>query len=99
MAFEHLADLAADGEHRVQAGRRFLEDHRHASAAIRAHLGFRARQQFLAVELHGTADDAPGRRQQAHQPLRGGRLAAAGLAKQGKGLAALDGKRDAVDGE
>ena len=41
MPFEHFANLAADGQHRVQAGGRFLEDHRHPAAAPGTHVGFR----------------------------------------------------------
>ena len=38
---QRLADLAADGQHRVQAGHRLLEDHADVVAAQLAHLGFR----------------------------------------------------------
>jgi hypothetical protein len=33
--FQHLADLAAHGQHRIEAGRRLLENHRHAAAPHR----------------------------------------------------------------
>ncbi len=94
---EHFADLVTDGHHRVEAGRRFLEDHRHPRAAQPTHLGFRQGQQFLAGEAHAAAADVPGRRQQAHDPLRGDRLAAARFAEQGKSLAGGNGKGNAVD--
>ena len=39
---------------------------------------------------HRAAGDPPGRRQQAQEALRGGRLAAARFAEQGEGFAAGD---------
>ena len=46
-----LADLIADGEHRVERRHRLLEDHRDPVAADRAHLGGRQREQILAAVL------------------------------------------------
>jgi hypothetical protein len=45
-----LADLAADGQHRIEARHRLLEDHRNVVAADRAHLTFGKLQQILALE-------------------------------------------------
>jgi hypothetical protein len=53
---QHLADLGADGEHRIERRHRFLENHRDILAAQRAPLGRRQRQQLAAVEA-----DAAGR--------------------------------------
>ena len=97
MAVEHFADLHADGQHRVEAGRRLLEDHRDARAAHLAHVGFGQGQQFLAFQPDAAAGDAPGRRQQAHDALRRRRFAAAGFAEQGEGFAGGNGKGNAVD--
>mgnify|MGYP002146016108 CR=1 FL=1 len=82
MAFEHFADLPPDGRHGIEAGRRLLEDHRHAAAAHRAHLGFRQLHEVGAGEAHLAAENAPRRRQQAQERQRRGRLAAARLAEQ-----------------
>jgi len=77
MALEYLAQLVTDGEHRIEACRRFLEDHRHAAAAHAAHLGFRQAQQITPGETHLAADDPSGSRQQAQQAERRRRLATA----------------------
>ena len=97
VAVEDFADLHADLQHGVEAGRRLLEDHRDARAAHLAHVGFGQGQQFLAFQPDAAAGDAPGRRQQAHDALCGGRLAATGFAEQRKGLALGNGEGNAVD--
>ena len=51
VALDHLDDLAADGEHRVEAGGRLLEDHADAPPAHRAHRRLGQREQVGAVEL------------------------------------------------
>ncbi|KFB70108.1 MAG: hypothetical protein CAPSK01_000121 [Candidatus Accumulibacter vicinus] len=50
VTFEHLGQLATDGQHRIEAGCRLLEDHRHAATANTAHFGFRQPQQVTAGE-------------------------------------------------
>ena len=85
-----LGDLIADGEHRVQAGHRLLEDHRDAVAADVAHLRRRQVEQVPAVEHDLPGGDAAGRRHQAHHGQRQHRLAAAGLADDAEGAAAID---------
>ena len=92
-----LADLGADGQHRIERGLRLLEDHRHPAAAHLAHLGFGQGQEFGSAELRRTGRDPPGRRQQTHQRQRRHRLAAARLAEQGEGLAATDVERQPID--
>ena len=56
-----LGDLVADGEHRVQAGHRLLEDHRDAVAADVAHPREREIEQVLPVEYDLAGGDAPRR--------------------------------------
>ena len=51
-----LADLPADGQHRVQAGHRLLEDHRDRVAADVAHFRLRQRQQIAALEADAAGD-------------------------------------------
>ena len=53
-----LADLAADGEDRIERGHRLLEDHRDPRAANRAHLGLAQIQQILTLEDDLAADDS-----------------------------------------
>jgi len=77
-------------QNRVQARRRFLEDHGNASAAHIAHARFGEAEQLNAVQAHGTGHDPPLLRQQPHQRERGHALAAAGLADDGERLAARD---------
>ncbi|KAG1448900.1 hypothetical protein G6F57_016741 [Rhizopus arrhizus] len=81
MQAQRLADLVAQGQHRIQARHRLLEDHGDAVAAQRAALAFRQRQQVLAFE-QDAARHAGMPRQQAQQGERGGGLAAAGFADE-----------------
>ena len=60
MAFEHFADLPPDGRHGIEAGRRLLEDHRHADAAHVTHRVLGQLQQIVAGEAHGAAEIPPG---------------------------------------
>ncbi|MNL16639.1 hypothetical protein D3C87_1376910 [compost metagenome] len=89
MQAQGLADLVAQGQHRVQAGHGLLEDHGDAVAAQRAALAFRQRQQILAFEQHAPLN-AGVARQQAQQGERGGGFAAAGLADQRQGFPGAD---------
>jgi hypothetical protein len=95
--FEHFGKLPTDGEHRIEAGRRLLKDHRHAATAHGAHLGFRQAQKIAAGETHFAAEHPPGCRQQAEQAQRRRRLAATGLAEQRQRLAGGDLETDPVD--
>ena len=90
MAFEHLADLPADRQHRIEAGCRLLKDHCDPSATPGAHLRLGQAQQVAAVHRHLPAQYPPGGRQQAEDALRAGGLAAARFSEQGKGFAAGD---------
>ena len=83
--------------HRVERGRRLLEDHADPVAADLAHVLARELEQVLAVEqdlarVHvARAGDEPHDRQAGHA------LAAAGLADEAHDLAAVDMEVDAVD--
>ena len=81
MLAQHLRDLEADAEHRVERAHRLLEDHRDLGAAQRAQLARRTLQQVLALE-NDPAARARIPRQQAQDRKRGHRLAAAGFAHQ-----------------
>ena len=77
-----LGDLVADGVDRVQAGQRFLEDHRDLVAADLAHLVFGELHQVddrpvgLAKQDLATFDPATGAElDQTHDRQRGDRLA------------------------
>ena len=60
MAHDVLGDLRADGQHRVEAGHRLLEDHRDAMAAQALHRLFAERRQLLALEADRARGDAAG---------------------------------------
>ena len=60
-------------------------------------IGFRQGQQFLAIQLNATGENTAGGRQQAHDALRGHRLAAAGFTEQRKGLTFGNCEGNAVD--
>ena len=94
---QHLGDLEADREGRVQAGHRLLEDHADAVAADVAH--GRAELEQVAPLEHDAAgvDPARRRRVQAHDRHRRDALAAARLADQADGLAGVQRERDVLD--
>ena len=100
VALEHLGDLAADGEHRVERGHRVLEDHRDLAAADLAQLLRRSSlSSSLPVEARPSPRPAtPPLGQQPEDGQRGDALAAARLADQPERLARLDVEADAVDG-
>src|SRR4030095_9088855 len=83
----------------IQRRLRILQDHRHATAANAAHLGFALRDEVVALEEHLPLDDAPGRlRQEAHEREARHRLAAARFADEPERLALAQGEAHAVDG-
>ena len=98
MAFEHFADLPADSQHRIEAGRRLLKDHRHAPAAEGPHVGLRQGQQFLAGQTDTAVQHPPGARQETHDALCRRRLAATGFAQQGEGFTGGNREGNAIDG-
>ena len=83
-----LRDLVADREHRVQAGQRLLEDHRHLVAADPAHVAVGQRQDLTAVEpdLAPLADLGGRDVEQAHDRHGGHALARSGLADDAQRL-------------
>ena len=93
-----LGDLIPDREHRIERRHWLLEDHAHAGAAHGAHLVLGEREQIAAVEPHVAADDAAGRRHQAHERQRRHALAAARLADQAEDAPGFERERHAVDG-
>ena len=94
-----LADLVADGEHRVQRRHRLLEHHRDAIASHVLHLALRQTEQVASLEAHDAARlDAPGRAHEAQDGERGDALAASRLPDDADRLAHADGERHAVHG-
>src|SRR5262245_53115331 len=92
-----LGDLAADGEDRIEAGHRLLEDHADIVAADLAHGALAELEQVAALETY-RAPDLPG--WLWHQPQNGigrHRLSAAALADDRHRFAGLDRERDAID--
>ena len=79
MARQHLADLVADGEARIEGGHRFLEDHGEPVAAQILHLPLGQCAELAPLENHGTRHTRSGFGQQPHDGQRGDALAAAGL--------------------
>ena len=61
------------------------------------HLRRALRQQILALQLDAAAHDASARRQQAHDGVAGGGLAAPGLPHQAERLARFQAEADPVD--
>ena len=96
--FERLADLPADGEHRVERGHRVLEDHRDLAAADRAQVLVVEREQVAAAEHRRALGDAAVPGEDPEQRERGDALAAARLAHDPQRLAGGDVERDPVDG-
>ncbi len=93
-----LAELAPDGEHRVQARHRVLEDHRDLPAPDVPHLLVGELDQVAIAEERAAGGHATRPGQDPHQRQRGHALAAAGLADDPERLARGDVERDPVDG-
>jgi hypothetical protein len=74
---QRLGNLETDGQHRVEAGHRLLEDHGDVVAAHIPHRLFRQRQQIAARELDAALDAAVLVRNQSHDGERGDALARA----------------------
>ena len=97
MALERLGDLCADRHHRIEAGRRLLEDHPDPPTAHPAHRRLGQGEQVVPVQRHAATGDAAGVRQQARERKRGHRFAAARLAEQGEGFPGVDAEIDPID--
>ena len=84
MDAQHLGDLVAHGEDRVQRAHRLLEHHRNVFAAQMAHVFNRRSQQvFTVVQNFAAGRDDGVLRQQAHDAHRRHAFATAGFAHQG----------------
>ena len=93
---EHLGDLVADPDRRVQRAARVLVDHRDLGRAQRAHLRLAHAGEVLARDAHRAARDAAVARQVAQDGVGRGGLAAAGLSHEPVGLALGDGEAHAA---
>ena len=96
---DRLDHLLLDGEHRVQARHRVLEDHRDVPPAELAHVVLRQGHEVEAVEQDRPPSIRPaGFGQQPHDREVRHALAAARLADEAERLARLELERDAVHG-
>jgi hypothetical protein len=93
---QHVGQMCADGEERIQRRHRILEDHRDACAAVGVHRGLVEREQVDAVEQDLATHPRQVRRQQAHETGREARLAAARLADDAENAALADVEVDAA---
>ena len=85
---EHLGDLPAHREHRVEGGQGVLEDHRDVFTANVLHRpGRRGEQLHAAVRDRSAGDVGRGSVENAHDRLGRHRLPGAGLTEDGQGLA------------
>ena len=96
---DHLRQLHADREHRIQRRHRLLEDHADRAAADLAHLLPRQREQVLALQRDLAGDDAARRaRDETQHAQRRDAFAGAGLADEPEHFAGAHVEVDAVDG-
>ena len=89
--------LLAGLVHGVEGIQRVLEDHADILAADGLHLPAAVRAQVFALEDDLSLDGLVASGQQVHDGVGDRRFAAAGLADDGKDLAAVDGKVHVVD--
>ena len=96
---DHLADLVADRQHRVQRRHGVLEDHGYFLAADLSHLLFAQILNVFSVQPDFSAGDDAGRiRNQTNDGKCRGRFSCAGFADQTQRLATVQRQADAVDG-
>ena len=95
---QHLLDLEADREGRVQRGDGLLEDHGDLAPDQAAALGRGHRQQVAAVIGHLVGGDGGGVGQKAHHRQHRHGLARAGFAHDGQDLAPVHADVHAIDG-
>ena len=98
MGFQRFHQLKADGEARIEARHRLLEDHGEVLAGDGAALARRHGQEVTTVEGHlfGRHFRSPG--QKPHDGQHGNRLARAGFADYCQDFALVDRKRHPIDG-
>src|SRR5688500_15136777 len=93
-----FAQLAGDGEDRIEGGHRVLEDHRDLFAADLAHVVVGHLQDVATLEQDLAGRDLARRaRNQAHDREPGHAFTAPGLADDAEGLARHDIERDVVN--
>jgi len=85
-----LGDLAADGEDRIEARHRLLEDHADIVAADLAHGALAELEQVPALETYRAPDSAGRLRHQPQNGIGRHRLSATALADDRHRLAGLD---------
>jgi hypothetical protein len=95
---QRLADLAANGQHRVEAGHGLLEDHADVLAADVAHLGIGQGQQIAALKADLSRDLSRGLRHETQDRHRRDGFAASALAHDGDGLSGIDVEGQALHG-
>ena len=95
---DRLAQLVADGVHRVEGRHGVLEDDADLLAAEFAHLALGEFGHVLAVEENLAAGDLARLHENAHDGIGGDGLAAAGLAHDAQHPAAVEIEGNAVDG-
>ncbi len=94
---DRLGHLVADREQRVQRHHRVLQDHRDPLAADMLHLIFGFLHEILALEQHPAADDARGRRQDAHDGEGERAFPGAAFPDNAQGLPGIEAQRHLVD--
>ena len=98
MHLQGFGDLIADGHGGIQGGHGVLKDHADLGATDFPAVDGIATQYFDSSQLRRARSDAPRwHRDQSHHRLHHHRLAAAGFAHDGQGLALLDRKIDTAD--
>ena len=93
MQAEYFAQLMTNGEHRVQAGHRILEDHGDLIAADFAHFLHGKRQNILSLEVDLALQTGFVQPHDRHGCLG---LTAAGLAHDAQGFTGVNIKSDAI---
>ena len=97
MDAQRFGQLERDGEARVQARQRVLEDHRHILADERPALRIRKRKEIPTGKGEAPGSYTPGEFDQPHQRQCGDALAGAGLADAADDLPRVERKIDSVD--
>ena len=94
---EQLRDLLADGQHRIEAGHRLLEDHGDVVAPDLLHRLLGKRQQVAPLQRDPPLDAAGAAGEQAHDRQRGDALARAGFPDDGERLLRVDVEADVAE--
>ena len=87
VCFHDLRHLLADSHQRIERRKRILEDDGDRTATQAAHHVFPGAGEIVALEPYASLRNPHRRRQQAHDGIRGDRLAGAGLADDAEHLA------------